>query len=329
MIEAFTVMYTIIFILISLFITKVIELFTGREQKKLFLSLFLILFSGCTIELYNIASNWRESAKEYVEEVLEENNIIYDNKNYIIKRIASEPGPSGIPIYGIKDKRIKYKSGYFKKLEKPQFIGGTYSYLETDLTTSEEDETFLRVITELGLKPYVLNEFIYDRSRGNDFEEIEKILDNYRKKYKGLIIEYYEIDEETRTKEKKIWGCAGNIEAGVINFVKNSDCIIEYIEEITGKPDEKYNEKVIEVYRQKYRNYFSRRRVFDEIDWEEYMRLNEVYPVIKFLIRYKNAKDRKIPDSELKEEIKKSIAPYFNKEIMYIDIVLEDVLLKD
>ena len=36
MIEAVTVMYTIIFILISLFITKVIELFTIRKQKKYF-----------------------------------------------------------------------------------------------------------------------------------------------------------------------------------------------------------------------------------------------------------------------------------------------------
>ncbi len=320
MIEAVTVMYTIIFILIALFITKVIELFTRRKQKKIFLSLFLILFSGCTIELYNIARDWRESAKEYVKKVLEENNIIYDSENCIIERIASEPGPSGTPIYGIRDRRIKYKSRYFKKLEKPQSIGSNYSYENTRLSTSDREETFLRVITELGLKPYVLNEFIYDKRRGNNFEEIEKIFDSYRKKYKGLIIEYYETGENDRTKEKKIWGCAGNIEVGVINFVKNSDCIIEYIDEDTEQPIVKYDEKVIEVYRRKYREYFSGRRVFDEMDWEEYMKHNEVYPVITFLIRYKNAKDRQVPESELKEEIKKKIEPYFNKEIMYMNI---------
>ncbi len=206
MIEAFTVLHAIIYILMVLFITKITELFTRRKQRKLFFSLFLIIFNGCAFELYDIARDWRESAKEYVREVLEENNIIYDSRNYIIRRIASEPGPSGTPIYGIKDRRIKYRSRYFKKLEEPQSIGTTYSYWRTELTTSEGDETFLRVITELGLKPYVLNEFIYDRGRGNNFEEIEKILDSYRKKYKGLIIEYYEIGEETRTKEKKDMG---------------------------------------------------------------------------------------------------------------------------
>ncbi len=329
MIEAFTVLHAIIYILMVLFITKVTELFTGRKQRKLFFSLFLIVFNGCTFELYTIAKERKEGTEKYIKIVLEENNIIYDSRNYIIRRIASEPGPSGIPIYGIKDRRIKYRLRYFKKLEEPQSIGSDYSYENTRFTTSDREDTFLRVITELGLKPYVLNEFIYDRGRGNNFEEIEKILDSYRKKYKGLIIEYYEIGETRETKEKKIWGCAGNIEAGVINFVKNSDCIIEYTDKDTGQSIVEYDEKEIEVYRRKYREYFRKRRVFDEMDWEEYMKHNEVYPVINFLIRYKNVKDRQVPESELKEEIKKKIGPYFNKEIMYVDIVLEDVLLKD
>ena len=41
---------------------------------------------------------------------------------------------------------------------------------------------FFKIIDYLGLRPYVLNNLIYDKSKGNDFEKIEEILSKYIEK---------------------------------------------------------------------------------------------------------------------------------------------------
>ena len=66
---------------------------------------------------------------------------------------------------------------------------------------------------------------------------------------------------------------------------------------------------------EKFKEYFSVERNLETIDWEEYMKFNEIYPFLSFQVEG-------ISQEELKK-LRKKIKPYFNDKILYIR--LEDV----
>ena len=68
---------------------------------------------------------------------------------------------------------------------------------------------------------------------------------------------------------------------------------------------------MIEEYGKRYEKYFSTPRSLETINWEEYMKIHEIYPIIEFYFD---------GTKEEKEKLRKEIEPYYNKKIL--DIII-------
>ncbi|RRD36996.1 hypothetical protein EII29_11370 [Leptotrichia sp. OH3620_COT-345] len=71
---------------------------------------------------------------------------------------------------------------------------------------------------------------------------------------------------------------------------------------------------------ERFKEYFSVERELERIDWEEYMKFNEIYPFLSFEIEG-------ISKEELKE-LRRKIKPYFNDKILYIRLIDVDKLIE-
>lgn len=266
-------------------------------------STFFVLILGLFLG-YSIISQMEEAkeGKETLINIIEEAKTKYNftmNKNdYEIEVIGYQGGyvfKSPPPIYGIKKKGISYKSEYFKKLEDMYYEITGYGTLEG----FDDGRRLLKIVADFGLQPYILNTLIYDKTKGNNFEKIEQIF----KKYEGKIT--YHI-------ESNIWECGG-IESQFeqsynLNYVNNINCREKYKGSTYYNA---YNSEVIEEYGKRYEKYFSTPRSLETINWEEYMKIHEIYPIIKFYFD---------GTKEEKEKLRKEIEPYYNKKIL--DIII-------
>ena len=266
-------------------------------------SIFLVLIISL-ITGYNIKSKIKEAkeGKETLINIIEEAKTKYNftmNKNdYEIEVIGHKSGyvfKSPPPIYGIKKKGISYKSEYFKKLEDMYYEITGYGTLEG----FDDGRWLLKIVADFGLQPYILNTLIYDKTKGNNFEKIEQIF----KKYEGKIT--YHI-------ESNIWECGG-IESQFeqsynLNYVNNINCREKYGGSTYYNA---YNSEVMEEYGKRYEKYFSTPRSLETINWEEYMKIHEIYPIIEFYFD---------GTKEEKKKLQKEIEPYYNKEIL--DIII-------
>ena len=266
-------------------------------------STFFVLIIGLFLG-YSIISQMEEAkeGKETLINIIEEAKTKYNftmNKNdYEIEVIGHKSGyvfKSPPPIYGIKKKGISYKSEYFKKLEDMYYEITGYGTLEG----FDDGRRLLKIVADFGLQPYILNTLIYDKTKGNNFEKIEQIF----KKYEGKIT--YQI-------ESNIWECGG-IESQFeqsynLNYVNNINCREKYEGSTYYNA---YNSEVMEEYGKRYEKYFSTPRSLETINWEEYMKIHEIYPIIKFYFD---------GTKEEKEKLRKEIEPYYNKKIL--DIII-------
>ena len=242
-------------------------------------STFFVLIIGLFLG-YSIISQMKEAEegkKEFISLIKEAKtkyNFTMNKNDYEIEVIGHQGGYvfKSPPIYGIKKKGISYKSEYFKELEDRYYEITGYGTLKG----FDDGRWLLKIVADFGLQPYILNTLIYDKTKGNNFEKIEQIF----KKYEGKIT--YHI-------ESNIWECGG----------------------IESQFEQSYNLDVIEKYEKKYKKYFSTPRSLETINWEEYMKIHEIYPIIKFYFD---------GTKEEKEKLQKEIEPYYNKKIL--DIII-------
>ena len=266
-------------------------------------SMFFVLIIGLFLG-YSIISQMEEAEegkKEFISLIKEAKtkyNFTMNKNDYEIEVIGHKGGyvfKSPPPVYGIKKKGISYKSEYFKKLEDMYYEITGYGTLEG----FDDGRRLLKIVADFGLQPYILNTLIYDKTKGNNFEKIEQIF----KKYEGKIT--YQI-------ESNIWECGG-IESQFeqsynLNYVNNINC--------RGKSEGSeyynvYNSEVMEEYGKRYEKYFSTPRSLETINWEEYMKIHEIYPIIEFYFD---------GTKEEGEKLQKEIEPYYNKKIL--DIII-------
>ena len=266
-------------------------------------STFFVLIIGLFLG-YSIMHQMKEAEevkKEFISLIKEAKtkyNFTMNKNDYEIEVIGHKSGyvfKSPPPVYGIKKKGISYKSEYFKKLEDMYYEITGYGTLEG----FDDGRWLLKIVADFGLQPYILNTLIYDKTKGNNFEKIEQIF----KKYEGKI---------TYPIESNIWECGG-IESQFeqsynLNYVNNINCRkksegYEYYNT--------YNSEVMEEYGKRYEKYFSTPRSLETINWEEYMKIHEIYPIIKFYFD---------GTKEEKEKLRKEIEPYYNKKIL--DIII-------
>ena len=266
-------------------------------------STFFVLIIGLFLG-YSIISQMKEAEegkKEFISLIKEAKtkyNFTMNKNDYEIEVIGHKSGyvfKSPPPIYGIKKKGISYKSEYFKKLEDMYYEITGYGTLEG----FDDGRWLLKIVADFGLQPYILNTLIYDKTKGNNFEKIEQIF----KKYEGKIT--YQI-------ESNIWECGG-IESQFeqsynLNYVNNINCREKYGGSTYYNA---YNSEVMEEYGKRYEKYFSTPRSLETINWEEYIKIHEIYPIIEFYFD---------GTKEEKEKLRKEIEPYYNKKILNIII---------
>ena len=264
-----------------------------------FFVLIIGLFLGYSI--MHQMEEAKEGKKEFIsliKEVKTKYNFTMNKNDYEIEVIGHKSGyvfKSPPPVYGIKKKGISYKSEYFKKLEDMYYEITGYGTLEG----FDDGRWLLKIVADFGLQPYILNTLIYDKTKGNNFEKIEQIF----KKYEGKIT--YQI-------ESNIWECGG-IESQFeqsynLNYVNNINCREKYEGSTYYNA---YNSEVMKEYGKRYEKYFSTPRSLETINWEEYMKIHEIYPIIEFYFD---------GTKEEKEKLRKEIEPYYNKKIL--DIII-------
>ena len=273
-------------------------------KRKTLNKLLVILLIGLIICGCNKAKRKIEGEKEFsqlVETIKENFKVILDKEKYIVRDSETPQGRIiSRPFYEIAEKKpVKYKSKYFIKEEGAKVVitqqGEENFVLEyVPFFSDKESRVFIDIMIKYGFKPYVLNELIYDKAKGNDFSEIERILGKYEDKK----IEASVVDR---------WQCYPNYESASIMFVLD-ECMIHDYKNGTAK----FSYEKILKYGSRLKEYFSKMRKFEEINWYEFMKYNSIHPVI-----YINIKD--ISKEEL-EKVRNEVKKYYNSDEVTISL---------
>ena len=263
-----------------------------------------------------------KKAEEYLNQVsdmLERDfNVVIDRNLYKVEYKYIQGGyffttPDSYVMK--KTKNILYKSKYFysNKEENKEIL--IIDHMKDDYLLNKEKKSyyennrlslFLAIINRFEFEEYILNDFLYDKSKRNNFYEIEKIFDKYRK---GIIYRkaYYSLNSisdylgELEYIDEKGYRHQ-NIEIGFLFYNK----ILDFKD-----TDEK--DTFLKNYGDRLRGYFNKKRKFEEIDWYEFMKYNNLKPRITFV--FENAME-----DDLKK-MRKLIKPYYNEK--EISIILE------
>jgi len=255
----------------------------NRKQKWLLILILIIL----TFIYHNLILPKKEKEKylnDTVETLNKEFNLKINKSNYKTVDAYFRGWPE-IHYYRIEKriknhKNIKFKYSYNGILDNCGDIVSNIGYKYTSFFSREKIIELLNLIRNYGFGPYFLNEFIYDKSKGNDFEKIEQIFSKYEKKYDL----YFHSDS---------YSC--------INYIKTSKFVSPSILNIDADPKDYYEVLQIE---KKFISYFSVERNFDKIDWYEFKKYLNIKPILSF---YSDASKEEL--QKLLEEIK----PYYNK----------------
>ncbi|RRD37587.1 hypothetical protein EII29_11140, partial [Leptotrichia sp. OH3620_COT-345] len=226
---------------------------------------FLLLLSQCgkILKLIQDAKHRKVSRQilnDLVIEMKRDYNLIVDKDNYEVKALGVIPR-SVLPVYYfgiIKKGKVEYKSKYFEEYENDYYVFEGNEYDEDKWGFKFSQNLF--GMLSFGLRSYVLNNLLYDKSKGNNFEEIEKIFIESGYKIKPYIFNFWVCGEI----EDDIGGGGG----GYLNFVKDEKCN----EEIRDKITQRRVRIGIKKYMEKFKEYFSVERELETIDWEEYMK---------------------------------------------------------
>ena len=268
----------------------------------------------------NLGDKREEKGIEYLNLV---QKMIEDDFNVIINKDLYEVEYVFIPNGNIitadsfimKKRKLTYKSKYFypifEKSEKVMIV----DHMDDGYLLNKEKESyykderlslFLAIISRFGFEEYVLNNLLYDESKGNNFSEIEKIFDKYKKgkiyrnsdySYGGGFNFLDELEYNDKTGRK---------------WQNNKNGFIFYNQPVMIRNKED-NDKFLKKYGERLRSYFNKKRKFKEIDWYEFMKYNNLKPRITFI--FENA-----TEDDLKK-LEKLIKPYYNEK--EISIILE------
>ena len=164
-----------------------------------------------------------------------------------------------------------------------------------------------------GLREYIIDNLLYDKSKGNHFDKIEEYLQKNKERIfkiflsdpndKGVRI-YFDMDIMYK------------LPNGELYWQDQRSRINNYIIESLG---EYGNENYVE---NKEKGFFKEKVKYEDIDWGKYIEYMEVYPVLYMNVEYKYDKDsisntEKFSDSKNSEkllEIYKEMEKFYNKK---------------
>ena len=228
-------------------------------------------------------------------EMLYKNYKIKINKDdYIAEYKPPENWLRGYHYMRKKNENFKSAKSKYLKLDLGIKSASSYTNLiykeKYNFFSSERDEqnsVLFNLIKKYGFGPYFINEFIYDKTKGNDFEKIEEILSKYIEKDQiRYSLSYYVSDNQLISffNEEK----SGYIENSLLNVDIASE---DY-------------DKILEIDK-KFTSYFSVERDFDKIDWYEFKKYLNIKPILCFVTRL---------DKKELGKVKEAIKPYYNKD---------------
>ena len=256
----------------------------------------------------NLGDKREEKGIEYLNLV---QKMIEDDFNVIINKDLYEVEYVFIPNGNIitadsfimKKHKLTYKSKYFYPIFENSEKVMIVDHMDDGYLLNKEKESyykderlslFLAIISRFGFEEYVLNNLLYDESKGNNFSEIEKIFDEYKK---GKI--YREVG----------WYNQNNQYAGELKMFYGKEKDMKYDNAFSGflvykKANEK--EGYFNSYIEHFIKYFDKKVQFEKINWYEFKKYNQLRPVIIFNFENSEKKDL--------EKIRDKIKKYYNQE---------------
>ena len=242
-------------------------------------------------------------------------NVVIDKNLYRIEYVPMQGNNFYSPqtyVMGKSTGDIVYKSDYLysKNPEKERVLvrENDDSFLTSDEKSYYKEERLsllFAIVDRLGFREYVLNNLLYDKSRGNDFYEIEEMFNNYKK---GKI---YRRCSGGYNNPKDYLGELENadVEDSKYKNTPEENGFLFYNKILDIKNiEEKY--KFLEDYGKRLRSYFTEERKFEEIDWYEFMKYNNLKPRITFV--FENATEEEL------ESMRKKIKSYYNEKDLII-----------
>ena len=231
---------------------------------------------------------------ETVKMLYKDYKIKINKDDYIVKYAPPENWSRGYHYMEKKNKNLKSTKSKYLKLDSRVNYASEYTniiyrekYKFFSSKRDEENTVLFNLIKKYGFGPYFINEFIYDKTKGNDFEKIEEILSKYIEKDQiRYSLSYYVSDSQVISffNEEK----SGYIENSLLNVDVDSE---DY-------------DKILEMDK-KFTSYFSVERDFDKIDWYEFKKYLNIKPILCFVTRL---------DKEELGKVKEAIKPYYNKD---------------
>lgn len=231
---------------------------------------------------------------ETVKMLYKDYKIKINKDDYIVKYAPPAGWSRGYYYMEKKNKNLKSAKSKYLKLDPEVYYVSSYTniiyrekYNFFSSKRDKENSVLFDLIKKYGFGPYFINEFIYDKTKGNDFEKIEEILSKYIEKDQiRYSLSYYVSDSQVISffNEEK----SGYIENSLLNVDIDSE---DY-------------DKILEIDK-KFTSYFSVERDFDKIDWYEFKKYLNIKPILCFVTRL---------DKEELGKVKEAIKPYYNKD---------------
>ena len=288
-----------------------------KKIKMLLVVLSLLCLYSCKSSEEKTKEREEKMLDDYVEMLKKEFNLTLDKWEYYVKEEHIVGGnliknPESYVLY--KYDVPKYKSEFFYDrdlihVESPPtkfvFRDGSILYYSLKYEDIEKVPFFnktgksnllFEIIDKYGLRPYLWSQLIYDKSKGNDFEKIESILKKYGIKY----------DKNFSHGGSGVWECGIISDEKIDGRLLITNTVLTIIDKECGIQRSKGNIERLQVYGKKFEEYFSKPRKFEEIDWYEFMKYNDIHPIIVIYVT-------DYPEEKVKK-IVKEIRPYYNHE---------------
>ena len=189
--------------------------------------------------------------------------------------------------------------------------------LKTKYILEEDDEINSQDIPNdlhlRGLREYIIDNLLYDKSKGNHFDKIEEYLQKNRERIFKIFL------SDPNDKGVRIYfdmNIMYKLPNGELYWKDQGRRINNHIEESLG---EYGNENYVE---NKEKGFFKEKVKYEDIDWGKYIEYMEVYPVLYMNVEYKYNKDsifdnEKFSDDKNSEkvlEIYKEMEKFYNKK---------------
>ena len=159
-------------------------------QKNKWMTILMLLI--VVIVYYVVLSPKIKKAKyfnETVKMLYKDYKIKINKDDYIVKYAPPAGWSRGYYYMEKKNKNLKSAKSKYLKLDPEVYYVSSYTniiyrekYNFFSSKRDKENSVLFDLIKKYGFGPYFINEFIYDKTKGNDFEKIEEILSKYIEK---------------------------------------------------------------------------------------------------------------------------------------------------